>query len=190
MSHIHTFTRPDVITDPRQVGAVYSSAHTTYDEGARFTYRDGAYDLVLFWSRPTQGETEGFRAQPVDLALYGHGPAGFLLYKMKDVCEWSDVAFNVHLVPEAERQLPDEPAGERARLILILVDASDGIIRARRLVSLDKVMTQALKHQMRAQAAQPFVQAFYDAAVQETYARFADSDALAQAAEVLEPALG
>ena len=190
MSHIHIFQRPDIVADTRQVGEVYSPEHNKYDEGARYTYKNGAHDLVLFWGSPTGAEIQGFRSEPVELALYTHGPAAFLLYKIKNVCEWSDVAFNIHLTPERERGLPDEPTGERARLILTLVDASDGKIKARRLVSLDKVMTQALRHAMLDQAGQAFVQAFYEAAVQETYARFADSDALAQAAEVVEPTLG
>jgi hypothetical protein len=190
VSHIHTFPRPEIVVDTRQVGDVYSNVHNKYDEGTRYTYRNGAHDLVLFWSQPTVAEIQGVRGEPVELALYTQGPAAFLLYKIHNVCEWSDVAFNVHLVPESERQLPDEPTGERARLILTLVDASDGIIKARRLVSLDKVMTQALRHVMTEQAGQAFVQAFYEAAVQETYARFADSDALVAAAEVVEPTLG
>lgn len=190
MSHIHTFQRPDVVSDARQVGEVYSAEHNKYDEGARYTYRNGAHDLVLFWQQPTVAEIQGFRSEPVELALFLNGPAAFLLYKVQNVCEWSDVAFNVHLLPENERELPADPTGERARMILTLVDAEDGIIKAKRFVSLDKVMTQALRHVMHDQAGQPFVQAFYEAAVQETYARYADSDALMQAAEVVEATLG
>ena len=190
MSHIHTFQRPEVVGDARQVGEVYSAEHNKYDEGARYTYKNGGHDLVLFWKQPTAAEIQGFRSEPVELALYQEGPAGFLLYKVKNVCEWSDVAFNVHLIPETERELPEEPTGERARLILTLVDADDGIIKARRLVSLDKVMTQALRHAMQEQAGRGFNRLLYDAAVQETYGRFPDSDAMAQAAEVVEATLG
>jgi hypothetical protein len=190
MNHNHTFLRPETVSDSRQVGEVYSSEHNRYDEGARYVYRKGAHELTLFWRQPAAAEIEGLRSAPVEVGLYSHGPAAFLLYRIENVCDWSDVAFNVNLVPEDERVLPDEPTGERARLILTLVDADDGIIRARRLVSLDKVMTQALKHMMQEQAGQPFVRFLYDAAVQETHAQFADSDALAAAAEVIEPALG
>jgi hypothetical protein len=190
MSHIHTFQRPDIVSDARQVGEVYSADHNKYDEGARYTYKNGGHDLVLFWQQPTVAETQGFRSEPVELALFLNGPAAFLLYKIQNVCEWSDVAFNVHLIPETERELPDEPTGERARLILTLVDADDGIIKARRLVSLDKVMTQALRHAMQEQAGKGFTRLLYDAAVQETYSRFPDSDAMAQAAEVVEATLG
>lgn len=190
MSGIHTFPRPEPLPETRHVGERYSPEHERYDEGARYLYRHGAHELTLFWSNPTEAEVQGFRAKPVEVGLYVQGPAAFLLYKIEAVCEWSDVAFNVHLIPEAERELPGEAAGDRARFRLILVDAGDGIIRAKRLVSLDKVMTQALRMTMQAQAAAPFDRAAYDAAVRAAHARFPDSDAMVQAAEFQEAALG
>lgn len=174
----------------RQVGEVYDPAYNRYDEGARYAYAGEGHELVLFWRGPTAAEAEGLRDQPLEVGLFTHGPAAFLLYKIANVCEWSDVAFNVHLVPEAERELPREETGDRARLRLTLVDADDGVIRAKRIVSLDKVMTQALKHAMAEQAASPFNRLIYDAAVQEVYGRYGDGDALAAVAEVVEPALG
>jgi hypothetical protein len=190
VAHIHTFARPDLPDDTRQVGEVYSPEHNRYDEGSRYQYRRGAHDLVLFWNAPSAVELAGLRDAPVELGLYTQGPAAFLLYRIAGVCEWSDVAFNVQLLPAAERELPDEPTGERARLTITLVDAGDGVIRGRRLVSVDKVMTQALRHAMHEQARAPFVRTLYDIAVQETHARYPDTDALARAAEVVEPALG
>ncbi len=190
MSHIHQFPRPEMAPDSRKVGDIYDPAYRQYDEGVRYAYWKGAHDLVLFWPEPTQAEIQGFRDQPVTVGLYTQGHAAFLLYKIQDVCEWSDVAFHVLRVPDTERELPSEPTGERARLRLTLVDASDGIIRAKRLVSLDKVMTQALRHVMQEQAAGHYVSTLYDLAVQETHARFPDSDALVQAAEIIEPTLG
>lgn len=190
MSKPHTFPRPETVIPTRQVGERWSEAHEKYDEGARYLYRHGAHELTLFWGAPSQAEVDGLRVQPMEVGLFPHGPAAFLLYKIQNVCEWSDVAFNVHLVPEAERELPAEPPGERARLRVTLVDANDGIIRAKRIVSLDKVMTQALRHAMLDQAAEPFDRAAYDAAVRAAHARFPDSDAMAREAECLEPALG
>ncbi|MFZ5484495.1 MAG: hypothetical protein ACOZB0_09725 [Pseudomonadota bacterium] len=190
MSEIHTFTRPEIPADSRRIGERFSPEHNRYDEGARYIYRHGAHDLTLFWRQPTPAEILGLRDQPVTVGLLSHGPVAFLLYKIDTVCEWSDVAFNVHRVPEAERELPDEPTGERGRLIITLVDAEDGIIKARRLVSLDKVMTQALRHVMTEQARAPFVAPLYDIAIQEIHARFPDSDAMAQAAELVEATHG
>ncbi|MDD3528975.1 MAG: hypothetical protein PHS77_03785 [Gallionellaceae bacterium] len=187
---IHTFVRPAIPDDSRRIGEPFSPGHNRYEEGVRYLYRNGAHELTLFWSSPSSAELAGLRDSPVTLGLYSHGPAAFLLYKIDDVCEWSDAAFNVHLVPEAERELPDEPTGERGRLIITLVDAGDGIIKGRRLVSLDKVLTQALRHVMTEQARAPFVQPLYEIAVQESHARFPDSDAMVRAAEVVEATLG
>lgn len=186
----HTFARPEMVADEVRVGDRWSAAHDHYDEGVRYVYRHGAHELTLFWPAPTQGEIAGLQSADVTAGLFTHGAAAFLLYRIQDVCEWSDAAFNAHLVPEAERELPDEPAGDRARLKITLVDADDGIVRARRIVSLDKVMTQALKHVWREQADSAFNRLLYDTAVQDVHGRFADSDALAQAAEALEPCLG
>jgi hypothetical protein len=190
MAPVHTFPRPELQAETRHVGERWSPEHDKYDEGARYLYRHGAHELTLFWNGPTEAESNGFRANPVEVGLYVQGPAAFLLYRIQDVCEWSDVAFNVHLVPEAERELPNEAAGDRARFRLTLVDAGNGIIRAKRIVSLDKVMTQALRMVMTEQAASPFDRAAYDAAVRAAHARFPDSDAMIRAAEFQETTLG
>ena len=174
----------------RQVGEVFDPAYNRYDEGARYVYAGEGHELVLFWRGPTRAEVHGFRLQPVQLGLFSHGPAAFLLYRIENVCEWSDVAFNLHLAPQAERELPREEPGDRGRLRMILVDAEDGVVRAKRIVSLDKVMTQALRHAMTEQAAAPFNRLLYDAAVHDVHARYRDSDALAAVADVVEAALG
>lgn len=190
MAPVHTFPRPEVQPETRHVGERWSPEHAHYDEGARYLYRHGAHELTLFWNGPTKAEIEGFRTAPVEVGLYVQGPAAFLLYRIENVCEWSDAAFNVHLVPAAERELPTEAAGDRARFRLTLVDAGDGVIRAKRIVSLDKVMTQALRLVMTEQAQSSFDRAAYDAAVRAAHVRFPDSDAMIRAAEFQEAALG
>ena len=190
MKALHTFPRPESLPPEPGVGERWSAEYNRYDEGARYVYRYGAHELTLFWNAPTQAEIAGLRDADVEVGLFSHGPAAFLLYKIRNVCEWSDASFNVHLAPEAERELPAESPGDRARLKLTLVDAEDGVVRARRILSLDKVMTQALKHAMREQDSAPFNRLIYDAAVQEVHARYQDTDALAEVAEVVEAALG
>lgn len=190
MSEIHTFVRPETPSSLPKVGEPYAPGFNKFDEGTRYLYSNGAHELTLFWTAPSPAEVLGLRDQPVEVGLYTNGPAAFLLYKIKDVCEWSDVAFNVNLLAEGERELPAEAPGDRARLIITLVDAADGIVKGRRLTSLDKVMTQALRHAMHEQAAANFVKPLYDLAVQEVHGRFADTDAMAQVAEVVEPTLG
>lgn len=186
----HTFERPEALSADPPVGQRWSPDYTRYDEGVRYVYRNGAHELTLFWPEPTRAEIEGLMRADITAGLFTHGAAGFFLYKIQDVCEWSDAAFNIHLLPETERELPQEAPGERARLKITLVNTEDGVIMARRMVSLDKVLTQALRHAMREQAAQAFNRLLYDAAVQDVHGRYADSDALAAVAEVVEACLG
>lgn len=190
MREMHTFSRPAISDDPRQVGQRWSLSHSHYNEGARFIYHDGAYELTLFWSAVSDRETNGFRTQPLELALYEDAPCAFLLYRIDQICEWSDVAFNFHRMPETERSLPAEPPGERGRLLLFLVDCDSGLIRARRFAVIDKVMTQALRHSLLQQAETACDAIRYDATVVQTHARFPDSDALAKAADIQEYTLG
>jgi hypothetical protein len=190
MREIHTFTRPETPSTLPKVGEPYAPGFNKFDEGARYAYANGAHELTLFWTEPSPAEAVGLRDRPVDVALYSNGPAAFLLYKIQDVCEWSDVAFNIQLLPEAERELPNEQPGDRARLFITLVNAADGIIKGRRLVSLDKVMTQALRHAMTEQMRASFVRPLYDIAVQESHSRYPDTDAMVRAAEVVEATLG
>jgi len=190
MREIHTFTRPETPSTLPKVGSPYAPGFNKFDEGTRYAYANGAHELTLFWTEPSTAEVFGLRDQPVDVALYVNGPAAFLLYRIADVCEWSDVAFNIQLLPEAERELPNEQPGDRARFVITLVNAADGIVKGRRLVSLDKVMTQSLRHTMTEQLQSAFVRPLYDIAVQETHSRFPDSDAMLHAAEVVEPTLG
>ena len=187
---MHEFKRPDSIPDARLVGERWSDSHSRYDEGVRYVYRHGAHELTLFWNAPSDLEIRGLRDQPIEVGLHIHPPAAFLLYKIQDICEWSDVAFNVHLVHEAEREIPNESPGDRARLKIDLVNAADGVILTRRIVSLDKVMTQALKHVMREQAIAPFAREDYDDAVRMVQHQYPDSDAMARVAEFREPTLG
>lgn len=186
----HTFVRPDFVPAEPGVGERWSEARTRYDEGVRYVYRHGAHELTLFWNAPTQAEIAGLRNAEIEAGLFIHGQAAFLLYRVKNVCEWSDAAFNIHLVAEDERELPQEPTGDRARLKITLVDAQEGLICARRIVSLDKVLTQAIKHVSHEQMAQAFSREGYDAAVQETHNRYAEPEALVKAAEVVETCLG
>jgi hypothetical protein len=172
----------------RQVGEVYSPDHARYDEGARYAYSGGAHELVLFWSGPTPAEVDGFRIQPMEVGLFTHGPAAFLLYKIKDVCEWSDVAFNIHLIPERSANCPNETGRSGA------FPHGAGRCRGRR----DPRQAHRLAGQgddpgdqaHHARTGQGFNRVIYEAAVQDVYGRYADSDALANVAEVIEPALG
>ena len=170
----------------RQIGEVYSADHTDYSEATQYCYYDGGHDLVLFWAKPTPEEIRGFNTQPVAFALYVQKPVLFLLYRIADVCEWSDVAYNIHQLRAEEQEVPREVPGDHARVQMTLVDASTGIIRAKRIVYMGRAMTQAMRHTLQEQMKISFSRFDYEALVQQAYARYPDSDAMLKDALLVE----
>lgn len=111
----------------RLVGEIYSSKHSEYSEATQYCYYNGVHDLALFWARPTQKEINGFLKQPVELALYVEESVLFLLYRIVDICEWSDVAYNIHQLRADERAVPTEIPGTQAQVQMTLVNADSGV---------------------------------------------------------------
>jgi len=172
----------------RQVGETYSSQHSEYSEATQYCFYDGMHELTLFWSRPTLKEKNGFLKQPVELGLFVEQSVLFLLYRIVDICEWSDVAFNIHQLRDPEKSIPADLPGTRGSLRLTLVNADDGIIVAKRMLNLSPVMTQALRHTLQEQINIPCPRAEYDAVVQKVYAHYPDSSAILEDAWMMQPA--
>jgi len=172
----------------RQVGEIYSSKHSEYSEATQYCYYNGVHDLALFWSRPTLKEINGFLSQPLEISLYVEHSVLFLLYRIVDICEWSDVAYNIQQLRAEEQVVPADIPGSRARLQMTLVNADSGIILAKRMLSISPTMTQALRHTLQEQTLTPLSRHEYEAQVQQAYARYPDTDAMLKDAWMIETA--
>jgi hypothetical protein len=172
----------------RHIGEIYSSQHTQYSEATQYCYYNGVHDLALFWTNPTPTEINGFLKQPVEISHYVEGAVLFLLFRIVDICEWSDVAYNIHQLRDEAREVPADIPGNRDQLQMTLVNASNGIILAKRRLSLSPTMTQALRQTLQAQMKTPLSRLEYEAQVQQTYARYPDSDAMLKDAGPIETA--
>lgn len=71
---------------------------------------------------------------------------------------------------------------------MTLVDASNGIIQAKRVVGMGPTMTQALRHTLHEQTQLPYSRFDYEALVQQAYARYPDSDTMLKDAWLSEAA--
>ena len=83
-------------------------------------------------------------------------------------------------------EIPAEVPGEYARVQMTLVDASSGIIRAKRVVRMARAVTQAMREALQEQMQTPFSRFEYEGLVQQVYARYPDSDALLKDAQLME----
>jgi hypothetical protein len=135
-----------------EVGQPYVKGRTQWPEAAEYTYRRGQHELRLFMDRPTAHEVEVVRSGLSRFALAVTGPVIWLLFIFGNL-PWNEAVFNIHLVPEAERQPPPAPTRvqQRASLQVVLVDASTGLVQALRVLAFSGAFTNALHGAIQAQ---------------------------------------
>lgn len=152
-----------------EVGKLYHPDRRKWGENVEYNYRGGAHELRLFYPSPTIMEIEAVRSGEAKFALYPYLDVIFFCFKFGDQ-PWSDSPYNIHLVGEAERQLPSDVdnADQRALLTTFMIDANTGILKAMRAVSLSSAFTRALHAAIWKQHEQPFP-ADYDAQIQRVY---------------------
>lgn len=166
-----------------EVGKPYTD-RKHWPELAQYNYRSGEHELILFFDRPSSKEVQAVRKDPFELALYTAGMQIVLLYRFGQVIPWSDAPYSIHLVSPEQRTLP-LPTGseEQAWLHVVLVDASNGIVRALRSLTMSAEFTQALHQSIRAQADMPFTRANYNGELEALFAEYSSAD-LASMAQI------
>ena len=152
-----------------------------------YNYRAGQPELRLFWQSPSPREIVAVNASLADFGLLADPPLIGFLYRFEGGCSWSDAAYSFHRVPLEEQLIPESArANDHDLLVVILVDAATGIIRALRVVTFSPPFTALLRQAIRAQAAQPFDQPAYEQAVQTAYRHYPDTDSMVRAAMIVE----
>ena len=107
-----------------------------------------------------------------------------MLYRFGHGVDWSDAPYSIHLVqPQEDRILPPEVVDAGVILNIVLVDASTGIIKALRAISMPPGFTQPLHKAIREQAAMPFTRAAYNGELESLYKGY-PSEILARMAPV------
>jgi hypothetical protein len=164
-----------------EVGKLYSS-RTKWQELAQYNYRGGEHELILFLAHPSSKEVSDLQNGISEFALYVENDLIILLYRFGQSIDWSDAPFSIHLVPPAEKVLPNLIADEaRALLHVLLVDASTGIIKAMRIISLSNVFSVALHQAINDQAKKPFNKSEFDRELAGLYNRYSSAALAAKA---------
>ena len=155
------------------VGEPYNPQVPRWPELAEYIFGNGQHELVLFLENPDQDEIDSVNSGPSHLAMVFMESVIFLLYSFDPDIPWGESAYSIHLVPEADRQLPPESIAEtESTLNVVLVDAASGIIKAMRTVTLSPDFTGTLHQTVREQVERPFNEISYRVAVQHIYDKF------------------
>jgi len=190
-----TYTTCPDGTDPAkmhciQLGQLYSAGITKYPERAEYNHTINGHELRLFWKSPSPREVDMVRNGQLFLSISTHGPLIMLCYKIGET-PWSDCSFSHHLVPPEYRKLPDIPEKdtERHLLLIQLIDADSGIVKAVRVITMSPQHTATLSQEIRKQAQAPFDEADYKLAIDRLYAQYPDSRELAGAGKIMQAGL-
>jgi len=160
-----------------EIGKPYIPGKTDYAEGGEYNYRSGTHELRIFLHDLAVAEISAVESGEAEFAFAYEQPDMLMfLYRFGRVLTWSDAPYTIHLVPEAQRTEPPSLSDdERALLTIILIDAHSGIVKALRVVSLSSELSAKLHAHIQRQAAAPFDEGAYDAALAALQARFTSS---------------
>jgi hypothetical protein len=161
-----------------EIGKLYHPGVRCWPEGGEYNFRSGGHELLLRFARPAAQEIEDVRRGDCEFALALVGDILFFLYRFGQVAGWSDAPYTWHLLPEDQRIPPQPPdTGEsRALLQVILLDASTGIVRALRGVTLSPAFTRSLHTAIQVQMGTPWAGwKEYDRQLATAYRRYRSS---------------
>lgn len=167
-----------------KIGELYHPNRKNWPELAQYNYRGGEHELVLFFNHPTNTEIHDLRQGEAELALYVERSLIILLYRFGRAIDWSDAPYSYHLVDAPERVLPPDVSDAQHTLLhIVLVDASNGVISAMRVIGMPPEFTQELHRAIREQATMPFRRDLYNGELEALYAGYS-SEILAEMSSV------
>jgi hypothetical protein len=159
-----------------EVGRAYIAGRINW-QGAKYSYRSGKHELLLFFDSPSRADVQSVRDAPCEFALALEPPVIFFIYRFGESINWWNAPYSWHMVPAEQRSLPETGGPEtQALLHVVLVDAGTGIVCALRAVTFSPEFTRALHAGIREQAESRWPgQAAYDAALADLCRRYPTS---------------
>lgn len=155
-----------------QVGKLFESGRTHYDEGLKFEFEQSGPILFIFFNRPTEKEIETIRAGKFKIGFYETEGIIFILSKFGSL-KWFDTPYNIHLSPPikfAEELDANKTLG--FGLQIFLIDAATGILKVIRYIGLGHDFSIRLRDEMLKQKQSPFNQDTYIFRLNELYKRY------------------
>lgn len=142
------------------VGTLFQEGVTRYKDGVKFDVDDNGTALYIFIHDPEKHEIENIRVGKLDIGLYVEDEVIFLAFKFFHMATM-DSPYTVKL-SNGLSVLPEIKDGEGLSLMIFLVDASTGILRAMRVIGLTTKFSRSLKAAIEHQAKLPFERNVFD----------------------------
>lgn len=151
-----------------EVSQPIDPTRTPRPEGVYYQLEEGGHVMYAFFGDPDRTEVNAFQHGKVELAVYSEHPALFMLAQF-GALPWVDAPFSWHLVPDGHKpqfDLPEEATKSTQELLsVVLADARNTIVRALRVVSMPRAVSDAVREAMKRQAVAPWDARQYDRAL-------------------------
>lgn len=153
-------------------------------EAGEYNYRQDAHELRLFLANLQPDEVAAVRRGRAEFALVTRGDLILFCYRFRPAIPWSDAPYSWHLVPADQRTVPAVATPDkRDTLMVVLVEATTGIVQGLRVLSLSPEFTTTLHSAIRAQAERPWPgDEAYDRQLKALYREYPTTDQLVAAA--------
>lgn len=163
------------------VGEPFNGVEKTYEEGPQIEVIDGGLILRIAYNNPSVEEIENIREGKPSFSVIAAENIIFFLCKFGEL-PWMDVPYNVHLstpgepLPTASFSFDPNVANTGIALLVVLLDAANGIVKALRLIGLPTGVSIRLKGLVDEQRLLPFEKTSYFTRLSTIYARYSTMD--------------
>lgn len=156
-----------------EVGKLFEEGKTRYEEGTRFSFDQSGGVLLLTYDRPTAKEIEEIRKGDLRLGILKKAGIIFLLFKFGSQ-PWIDASYTCHLSQPYVFDPVEDNTGYG--MMVYLVDASTGILKANRLIGLPTKMSKLFTEYVIEQQEKPFNKINYYNAINDIYRNYSTDD--------------
>ncbi len=157
-----------------QVGQLYKAGVTHCPEAQYYQYDVNGHFGFLCFNNLHDSEVQSFQKNKLELSFLVVKQVIFLLLKIQDFIDWSDLPYSYHLVPEELRKIPEAnfSYGTGAPLLLVLIEGTTGIIKGLRMLGLSSKFSNALHQAIQEQAKTIFNKEAYQLTIDEVRNKF------------------
>ena len=151
-----------------EVAQLFQENIHSCSEGIKFDITDDGCNVIISFKAPTLKEVEAITKGKIKVGYYSENEVMFMLFKFGDM-NWMDAPYSVYLSQNLTK-INEIKDGQGLALNIYLIDASTGVLKGIRLVSLPTNFSLKLKSEIEKQKLTPFCN--YYSKIGEVYRKY------------------
>jgi hypothetical protein len=157
------------------IGQPYDSSIIEWPEGCHFNYDDSGHWLHYMFNNPSKDEIESIQSGSAEFGLFIQEPVIFLLHRFGEML-WQDASYSWWRVAKDHRHVPDLSPAFHALLKVVLIDSSNGIVKAMRALTFSAEFTHRLHKEIIGQIESPWDAEQHDRIINSIYQTYTSAE--------------